>query len=503
MRRHLFKGSGFSLVLRTLLLFFLSGAFLMFLLSGVIMSVIKARYIRETEEKSRKFIEQSYSIAEILIEPLYSRLYQIYSRDEVLLPFMYGGDFSGADYAALYARMRDIVKSSDLIRSLYVYNPARDVFFYFFSGSGASGMVTREAMFDTAALGMVESAAPKPVFTPRHARFAVQYDVFTVDENWISVFYGLSRGASTPALILNIDQARLQQFVESPIFDEGQETLIIDRNGIVISSANAALVNRDLSGEGIYRAVLDSRAQSGAFSRREGRAEHLVSFKKSPSLGWAFIGIGDKRALLAQFNRMQALMSTLTVVFMLSSLAVSFFVTRRVYTPLYRLSQTVLAAKPRRELGLSTKVYDELEEDYRALTEHVRTLEAEIERFTGKKARLHADTETKKTEWVRFTASHIDAHFADPGLSVELLADKIGISPNYLRTLFKAEKGVSISKYILDTRLERVKQLLRETKLRAHDIAAQAGFVNIKHFFVIFKQQTGTTVEAFRKQKGG
>ena len=369
-----------SLIFRTLLLFFIAGSFIMFLVSGLIMGFIKQKYINETEEKSRQFVEQSYNIAEILLEPLYDRLYQLYQNDNIIITAMYGENPGKAGYAAVFSKLREEVKNNSLIRSIYIYNSREDMFFYYFDS--ASGIMKREDMFDRAAVLMVEDTRNKPIFQPRTAVFTDTYGILAVDENWFTVFFGLNRGISSPALIVNIDQDRFQNLVESPMFGEGQQTWVIDRDGIIISNSNPAMINQNVGDNQMYCLIMASTATSGSFSYHEGGTDYLVSYKKSPSLGWVFIGIGNKSELLENFNNTQAIMTFISVCFMLVSLVVSFFVSKYMYTPLYKLIRTVHEIKNQNDIDLSMKVYDELQNEYLELVSNIKKIESGIERFT-------------------------------------------------------------------------------------------------------------------------
>jgi AraC-like DNA-binding protein len=324
-----------------------------------------------------------------------------------------------------------------------------------------------------------------------------------VNENWISIFFGPNRGVSTPAFIVNINQDRLQRMIESPILGEGRRTLIIDRDGVIISSSDPSVINQNAGEGGMYRLVSGSASASGSFSYRDGKTDYLVSYKKSPSLGWVFIGLGNKKELLANFNNTQTVMTIISVLFMLVSLVISFFVAKNMYTPLYNLMQTVREAGNQINIDLSVKVYDELQDDYLELVNSVKKLESDIERFTETKAKAASASETKKTEWVRIAADYVDRNYSNGNLTVENIADYIGLSPNYLRAIFKAAFGVSLSKHLTDVRISNVKKMLIATNMHVHEIAEQSGFINTKHFYVIFKQYTGLTAEMFRKHGGG
>jgi AraC-like DNA-binding protein len=329
----------------------------------------------------------------------------------------------------------------------------------------------------------------------------------TVNENWISIFFGLNRGLISPAFIVNIDQNNFQELIESPLFDEGQETAVIDSNGIVVSHSEYNFINynkrdRDEVRKELFTSILNTMDQSGSFTKRINGIEYLVSYERSNSLGWIFIGICNKEKLLYSYNQTQNVMLALSIVFTLISLIVSFFVSKRIYTPLYELTKTINKIKNENDIDLSMRVYDNLRESYMNLVQNINRLESSLSQFTEMKAKAVADTEAKKAEWVRLAVEYIDTNYSNVNLTVELISDYIGLSPNYLRTIFKNAKDISISKYIQDTRITQVKNMLLNTEFHVYEIAEKAGFSNAKHFYVIFKQYTGLTCEQFRKNGG-
>lgn len=73
-------------------------------------------------------------------------------------------------------------------------------------------------------------------------------------------------------------------------------------------------------------------------------------------------------------------------------------------------------------------------------------------------------------------------------------------SANYTRTIFKQNKGISISEYISKTRFDEVCRLLRETNLTAQQISRRTGMSSSSYFYTAFKKYTGYTLEQYRKK---
>ncbi|MDD3428462.1 MAG: helix-turn-helix domain-containing protein [Oscillospiraceae bacterium] len=93
---------------------------------------------------------------------------------------------------------------------------------------------------------------------------------------------------------------------------------------------------------------------------------------------------------------------------------------------------------------------------------------------------------------------YIEMQYADNLLSVQEIADKMGMNAVYLGRLFKKSTGISISEAINRQRVENAKRLLRETKDSIEEIARQVGFDNVKYFFVVFKNIVNSTPKKYR-----
>lgn len=95
---------------------------------------------------------------------------------------------------------------------------------------------------------------------------------------------------------------------------------------------------------------------------------------------------------------------------------------------------------------------------------------------------------------------YIDSHYTDPNLSIDTIASYVNKSANYTRTIFKQNKGISISEYISKKRFDEVCRLLRETNLTAQQISRKTGMSSSSYFYTAFKKYTGYTLEQYRKK---
>ncbi|BFH60349.1 helix-turn-helix transcriptional regulator [Paenibacillus azoreducens] len=105
---------------------------------------------------------------------------------------------------------------------------------------------------------------------------------------------------------------------------------------------------------------------------------------------------------------------------------------------------------------------------------------------------------SRKDKVVEEMVEYVHYHIHDPMLSVDEIAEHVSLSKKYVRQLFDEVRGVSLSSYILNARIDKVKELLRNTDLPITDISQQSGFQTKSHFFKAFKKAMGMTPSQYR-----
>lgn len=89
----------------------------------------------------------------------------------------------------------------------------------------------------------------------------------------------------------------------------------------------------------------------------------------------------------------------------------------------------------------------------------------------------------------------------DGDLSLEAMAAEVDISPIYLARAFKAAVGQSPHRYVLARRVERAKELLRNTELQVVDVALSSGFSSQSHLSYWFQRYVGVSPAAYRQHR--
>lgn len=115
------------------------------------------------------------------------------------------------------------------------------------------------------------------------------------------------------------------------------------------------------------------------------------------------------------------------------------------------------------------------------------------------------DKKAKIIERVKTTIINL-IHHSDPEKSPRmktsaLIAREVGYDYPYLSGLFSSVENITIEKYIILQRIERVKELIVYNELTLSEIAYKTGFSSVQHLSNQFKKNTGLTPSYFRKVK--
>lgn len=82
-------------------------------------------------------------------------------------------------------------------------------------------------------------------------------------------------------------------------------------------------------------------------------------------------------------------------------------------------------------------------------------------------------------------------------ISIESIADELGVSASYLSRKFKQETMQTFLDMLNKYRIQKAIELMGKGELRIYEISDQVGFSEYKHFCNVFKKYTNTTPTEF------
>lgn len=96
-------------------------------------------------------------------------------------------------------------------------------------------------------------------------------------------------------------------------------------------------------------------------------------------------------------------------------------------------------------------------------------------------------------------AENMILEYYKTGITLEEIAVKLNLTPEYLGNQFHMEKGIKFSTYIKDFRIMKAKELLIGSKLKVCEVAERVGYSDAKYFSKVFRESTGQLPADYRR----
>lgn len=116
---------------------------------------------------------------------------------------------------------------------------------------------------------------------------------------------------------------------------------------------------------------------------------------------------------------------------------------------------------------------------------------------------LFAEILEKKEEKIGYTEKALNIIHSEymSDISIQIIADRIGLERTYFSNLFKKEIGISPKKYLLKYRMEQAADLIQNCGYTVSVTALSVGYNDVYTFSKMFKRYYGVSPLEFRKGK--
>ena len=96
---------------------------------------------------------------------------------------------------------------------------------------------------------------------------------------------------------------------------------------------------------------------------------------------------------------------------------------------------------------------------------------------------------------------YLSQHFSDPNLMLQDVAKAVGMSNSRFSTVFAQQSGKTFTETLTGLRMNRAKELLRDTDRRSAQIAEEVGYNDGHYFSYLFKKTEGMTPGEYRQRQ--
>lgn len=103
-----------------------------------------------------------------------------------------------------------------------------------------------------------------------------------------------------------------------------------------------------------------------------------------------------------------------------------------------------------------------------------------------------------KSKYVMEAIEYIAAHYSDKELSIEAVAEYVGISDSHLSHLFKKETEYTLANYIIQYRIGMAAKLLKDCRYKVYEVGDMVGYRDITYFSSTFKKIMGMSPSEYQ-----
>lgn len=103
-----------------------------------------------------------------------------------------------------------------------------------------------------------------------------------------------------------------------------------------------------------------------------------------------------------------------------------------------------------------------------------------------------------KSKYVEQAVQYIRENYANPEISVGMVAEHLAISEGYLSRMFKKETDYTFVSYLTNYRIHTAMGLLKDYRMKVYEVADKVGYADTTYFSTLFKKLVGISPSEFQ-----
>lgn len=111
----------------------------------------------------------------------------------------------------------------------------------------------------------------------------------------------------------------------------------------------------------------------------------------------------------------------------------------------------------------------------------------------------HRESDGDRYKIVERAKEYVKEHYFE-NLTLNVVAEKVGITPGYLSTLFNKTENGGFVDYLNQVRIDIACMYLKQNYFKVYEIAYKVGFRDEKYFTKVFRKVVGMSPSEYKKQ---
>jgi len=105
--------------------------------------------------------------------------------------------------------------------------------------------------------------------------------------------------------------------------------------------------------------------------------------------------------------------------------------------------------------------------------------------------------EAKRSSSIGEIMDYLRSHYSED-ITLNEIAEKVYLNPTYISRLVKEQTGKNYTELVMEMRIDRAAELLKNTDMFVYEIANAVGYKNLKYFYRVFRKVTGKSPNEYR-----
>jgi two-component system response regulator YesN len=122
-----------------------------------------------------------------------------------------------------------------------------------------------------------------------------------------------------------------------------------------------------------------------------------------------------------------------------------------------------------------------------------------VQRIFEISERLYEKNNSKDSKFIRNVIHAIRERMSE-NITIKDIAQHFSFSPSHIGFLIKEESGSTFNELLVQLRMEKAQELMKQPGLKIYEVADQVGYRYLPYFSRQFKERYGMTPLEFRKR---